>query len=485
MKHDEVPHLRYWPVMIAIFFGSFLTILSMSTINIAIPVLMQEFHTDLTTIQWTITGFMLAMGTIAPVTGFLGDRFSYKRLYLASLIGFTVCSMLCALAWDTSSLIVFRVLQGVFSGLVMPATMTIIYQIIPREKQPVSIALWSLSAMLGPAIGPTLSGWLIESLSWKWLFYMNVPIGLVSIALVARLIPYYRLNVPKSFDLLGFLGAVLGSLSLLIAFSEGHSWGWGSGRIVSLIVFGVVVLGLFFWRELKAEVPLLNVRVLANARYTITLAISSIVTVSLYSGTFLTPLFLQNIQRVTPLETGLILLPASLAMAICMPIVGKLYSRVGPLILMVIGIALMSIGTLALGWLNVNISHGYIVWWMLVRNVGIAFTTMPASNAGMEQIPVQQSGHASSISNWVRNVMGSFSIAIFTSMLASRTSVHSTELAQQAGGMNPVVTMQAFTMSVNDVYLLATGLVLLALPISLFVRKRKEDPASIGQEQAA
>ncbi|WP_409341645.1 MDR family MFS transporter [Paenibacillus sp. MBLB4367] len=478
MSKDELQNVKFLPIMIAIFFGSFVTILSMSTINIAIPVLVKDFDSELSTIQWTLTGFMLSMGTFAPITGYLGERFSYKRLFLYALVGFTITSALCALAWDAPSLIAFRILQGVFSGLITPATMAIVYQIIPREKQAMAISLWAASSMLAPAIGPTFSGWLLENWNWPWLFWMNVPVGLVAVLLVARYIPFYRLNVPKSFDSIGFITVILSSSSILVSLSQGHAWGWTSWKVLSLLGFGLLTLVLFVWRELKAETPLLNLRVLKNGRYTLTLIITSIVTISLYSGTFLTPVFLQNIQHVSPLDTGLILLPASLAMALVMPIVGKLYGSIGPRVLLIAGIVLIAAGSLPLSWLGVDVPHGYILFWMIVRNVGIALTMMPASNAGMEQIPPALSGHASSLSNWLRNVFGSFAIAIFTTLLASRSTTHATDLVKAGTTDKATIQMLSFTMSVNDVYLLATIIALVALPISLFVRSKSVKPSA-------
>ncbi|WP_246132121.1 DHA2 family efflux MFS transporter permease subunit [Paenibacillus hemerocallicola] len=474
MSEDkQLQNVRFWPVMIAIFFGSFISTLATSTINIALPMLQHHFETSLSTIQWTITGFMLAMGTIAPITGYLGERFSYKRLYLFALLGFTVASGLCAFAWNPASLIVFRILQGAFSGLIVPATMTIIYQVIPREKQAMAVGLWGVSAMLAPAIGPTFAGWLLESWSWKWLFWINLPVGVLSLLCVFRFIPYYRLNVPKSFDLAGFLTVTVGSASLLVALGQGHAWGWGSTKIVTLFIVGIVFLLLFIWRELTAETPLLDLRVLANGRYTLTLIIVSVLTISLYSGMLLIPVFLQNIQHVTPMETGLILLPASLVMALMMPIVAKIYEKTGPRWLLSIGILLLGVGTLALSWLSVTVSHMYILLWMIVRNMGIAMVMMPGSNAGMERIPPQLAGHASSMSNWTRNVFGSFSIAIFTSLLASYTTGHATDLAKSGVTDKMEIQLLSFTMSVNDVFLIATFIALVALPISLTVGKLK------------
>ncbi|QHW32522.1 multidrug efflux MFS transporter [Paenibacillus rhizovicinus] len=484
---DSVPNkqVRILPIMIAIFFGSFVSVLNVSTINIAIPVLTERFHTELSTTQWTLTGFMLAMGTFAPITGYFGERFSYKRLFLFAMSGFTIASICCALAWNVESLIAFRILQGAFTGMISPITMAIVYQIIPREKIAMAISLWAASSMLAPAIGPTYSGWLLDNVSWHWLFWLNVPIAVVGIILISIYIPYYRLNVPKKFDLIGFVTVIVSSSTLLVALSHGNEWGWGSAQTLSLFITGIVFLGLFIWRELATDAPLLNLRVLKISRYSVALLITSIITISLYSGTFLTPVFLQNIQSVTPLDTGLILLPASLAMAFMMPIVGKLYTKVGPRLLLCVGIILMAAGTLPLSWLSVDISHRYIIFCMIIRNIGISFAMMPASNAGMEAVPKQFSGHASSINNWVRNVLGSFAIAVFTSLLSSRAARHAQDFVKAGATDKTHITIMSFTMSVDDVYLIASIIAIIALPVCLFLPKLKQAKAEPEPEKAA
>ncbi|WP_027085913.1 DHA2 family efflux MFS transporter permease subunit [Cohnella panacarvi] len=485
MSNDSNQTVRFWPVMVAIFIGSFLCILASSTITLALELLGKHFETSLDTITWTMTGFMLAMGTFAPIVGYLGERFSYKRVYLYSLVGFTLASGLCAVAWNEFALIAFRVVQGAFSGLILPATMSIIYQVIPREKQPMAVAMWGLASMMAPAFGPTLAGWLLQHYEWQWLFLMNIPIGLIAILCVAMYIPYYRLSVPKSFDALGFVFVIASSSSLLLALGQGHKWGWGTWKVIGLLAFGAVTLLLFVWRELTAKHPLLNLKVFKNRRYTLNTVIANILTISLYSGTLLTPVFLQRVQSVSAVDTGLILLPASLAMALIMPIVGKLYSSVGPRILMIVGIALLTLGTLMLSWLSIDISHTYVIVWMTVRNLGIAMVMMPSSNAGMELVPRELSGHASAIMNWTRNVFGSFAIAIFTTMLASRGTTHGTNLAMSGETDQGFIANMAFTMSVNDVYLLATFIAALALPLALFNRKIKPLSDDTKVEEAA
>lgn len=471
MEGKQISKNHFWPIMIAIFFGTFVSVLSTTTINIAVPMLMDHFHTSLNTMQWMITGFMLATGVTAPLTGYLGGRFSYKRLYLCALIGFTMFSLLCAVAWGPTSLIVFRMLQGACSGLIMACTLTILFQVIPIERRAFAVSLWSLSAMVAPAIGPTFSGWLLQYASWHWLFLINVPVGVIAIILTQTLIPYYRINIPKSFDIPGVITVVLGSLSLLIAFSQGSSWGWSSWRTLSLIVVGIILLILFVLRELTAEVPLLNLRVFCNRRFTIMVSIYSIVTVAMYTGTYLAPLFLQTVQGETPLTTGLILLPSSIVLALLSPIVGKLYPKFGPVKLISFGIVFIFIGLFMMSWLGVNVSNNFIMWAMVFRNLGLGFANVPSSAASMEEIPVEWSGHATSITNWVRNVLSSFAIAVFTSLLSSRSLLHSKELVSSSIGDTGSIRLLSFTMGVDDVFVLGSIIALCALPLMFFLRR--------------
>ncbi|REE80214.1 EmrB/QacA subfamily drug resistance transporter [Paenibacillus taihuensis] len=467
------PNIRFWPIMIAIFFGAFLSILGISTINVALTIFMQDFHTSLSTVQWTLTGFMLSLGTIAPLTGYLGDKFGYKNVYLYAMVGFVAFSLLCGFAWDINSLIVFRILQGLFTGLVVPATMTIIFQVIPKERQPFAVSIWGLSAMLAPAFGPTLSGWLIQQFSWRWLFFMNIPIGIIAIIFIIAMIPSYRIGSAKKLDLWGLITVVLSSASLLVGLSQGRTWGWDSARVIGLFAFGAVMLVLFIIRELMAKEPLLNLRVFGNARFSITLVANTIITISLYSGTLLVPLFLQNVQQETPMDTGLILLPASLIMALAMPMAGKLYPILGPRLMTIAGLVLIIFGSFELTHMHNDSSHMYIILWMSIRNLGVSFAAAATSTAGMEEIQPTMVGHASSVTNWVRNVGGSFAIALFTSLLASHTLTHVAELTQEGKESAKLIPLFSFTLSVNDVFMVATYIAVAAIPFTLIVGKRK------------
>ncbi|UQZ85149.1 putative multidrug resistance protein EmrY [Paenibacillus konkukensis] len=469
----------FWPILAAICFGSFLATMGISAVNVAIPSLMSDFGADLSHVKWAVTGFILAGGVIAPVTGYLGDRLSPKYLYIVSLIGFTIASALCAMAWNVGSLVAFRILQGAFSGMIMPATMTIIYQVIPRERQPFANSMWSLSSVLAPALGPTLAGWLIQTWSWHWLFWLNLPFGVVGVLVAMKLLPYYRLYSPKPFDLPGFVMVTSCSTAFLIAFSEVDQWGWTSWKTLGLLALGAVVLAAFIRRARRVEAPLLQLQVFANRRFTLTLILGSIILISLYSGSYLTPVFLQTIQQAGAMEAGLTLLPGSAAMAVFMPIAGRLYSKVGPAALITAGILLIGAGMIAMGQLTPDISRTYIMGWMTVRNIGIALATMPAANAGMEEIEAELTGHASSASNWVKQGFGSLSIGLITSLLSLSVAMHTKELAG-GGTVTGAVERQAFTDAVNDVTLLAAATAFLCLPLVWTLRRRKAQSGSVG-----
>lgn len=483
----------FWPALIAIIFGAFMAILSNTLINVAIPSLMADFNSGLATVQWVLTGFMLAMGTIIPVTGYLGDKYSYKRVYLVSLIGFTIFSALCATSWNISALIGFRILQGLFGGMVMPLSMTIVYQIVPIEKRGLALGVWGIAAMAAPAIGPTLSGWIIQNTSWRWLFIINVPVGLLAIWIGVVLLPYYRMVVPKRLDVIGLLAAIISSVGYLLAFTEGHTWGWTSPKTLALLGVATASLIVFVWWELRTDEPLLELRVFKKFRFTVSVIVGTVITMGLYSGVFLTPIFLQNIQHTSPLDVGLILLPSAICTAVMMPISGRLFDRFGGRILVPLGILFLGFGTWKMGHLSIETPHSYITLWMAFRNIGIGIAMMPATTSGMNVIAVELSGRASSISNWVRQVAGSFSIAIFTSMLATRQAFHGAHLSNQVSTLSPTVQswlhqgsqlggakeavgtlfariqMLAFTLSVNDVYRAAAWMIAVAFPIGFLL----------------
>ncbi|RLQ96125.1 MDR family MFS transporter [Falsibacillus albus] len=469
MEETKSGNRSFWLIILAIFFGNFMAILSTTTINVAFPVFMEDFHAKLSAVQWMMAGFMLATGVIAPTVGFLGDYLSFKRLYIIALSGFTLFSVLCSIAWNIESLITFRIMQGVCSGIIMPTTMTMIYQLIEKEKQAFAMSLWSLSAMLAPAFGPTLGGWMTEYFGWESLFLINLPIGIIAIFVASICIPYYRMNKITVFDASGFITVIISSSSLLLAFSEGNEWGWTSVKTLSFIGLGLLSLIIFIRRELTARHPLLNIRVFKFNRFTFSLIINCIITASLYSGVFLIPIFMQNIQHATALDTALVLLPGSVVMAVSTPIIGKLYDKTGPFWLILCGILLVGFSTFELSHLQMSSSRMYVTSWLTLRYIGIAFAFMPVTNAGMSAIPRENAGHGSSVTNWIRQATGALSIGIFSSILAAKTIQH----AKDMRGDMTAIKEHAMAMAVDDVFLIASMICAIGIPLTFLLRSKK------------
>ncbi|WP_229106856.1 DHA2 family efflux MFS transporter permease subunit [Paenibacillus sp. 1001270B_150601_E10] len=487
MEEKSLSNKTFWTIMFAIFFGNFLAVLATNTVNVALPVLMKHFDVDLPSIQWVLTGFMLATGTVAPAIGFFGHRFSTKRLYLFALGGFIVASIMCALSWNEGSLVFFRIIQGTFSGMIMPTTMAIVYQVIPKQQQAFGISIWSLSAMLAPAIGPTLAGGIIYMADWHWLFWLNVPIGLVAMFAVWKFIPMYRIGGHQRFDSLGFALVIVGSILLLLSFGNGAAWGWLSVKTFTFFAIGAVLIAAFIFRSSKLEHPLLNFSVFRYFRFTMSIVLVSIITISLYAGGLLTPLFLQQVQGESALTAGLVLLPASLLMASLIPFTGRWYERFGPVKLIVTGLVFMAIGTFALSCLDPGMSKLEVTLWMAFRNVGIALANTPAMNAGMSAVKREWAGYASSINNWIRQGLASLSIGLFSALLASQTIAHLQQLQAEGHAMSAELQKLAYTQGINDVNMIGFLLTLLAIPAALLLKlngeislssKKQKGPAS-------
>lgn len=453
-----------WSIILAVFFGNFMSSLSSTSINVALPVFMKDFNAPLNTVQWMMSGFILATGVIAPVIGFLGDRISYKRLYVMSLIGFTLSSALCVMAWNIGSLITFRIIQGVFTGMILPTTMTIIYQTVPREKQAGAIGMWSVASMLAPAFGPTLGGWLTESFGWEALFIMNIPLGVVAIFFAQKYIPFYKLASSKKLDLIGFITVIIGTSAVLTAFSESHAWGWTSLKTLSLLFGGIFVIAYFVRRTLRAATPLLNLTLFRNSKFTYSLIINCAITIALYSGTLLVPIYMQDIKQANTLHTGLIMLPGTLAMALMSMVVGRMYDRLGPFKLILAGGILLTGATWMLSYLDIATGTAFIIIWIAVRYIGIALSYMPVTNASMTAVSSELTGQASALLNWIRQGTAALSVSVFSTILSSREASHFMVTHDQ---------LHALTLSVKDLFVISTILAAIAIPLTFLIRARK------------
>ncbi|CAM3313327.1 MDR family MFS transporter [Paenibacillus lupini] len=466
---------RFWFVILAIFFGNFSSILNSGTVAVALPFIMKDLHADLNDTQWVTTGFMLAMGSIAPIVGYVGDKISYKRLYMFSLVGFLFTSILCGFSWNIGSLIFFRILQGLFCGAILPATLTIVYQAVPAEKQALGISLWSVASMFAPAIGPTLGGLLTEYYGWKAIFFMNIPLAILAIILAARYLPMQQVKKSGSLDYVGLITVVIGSTSLMMYFTQGNKIGWGSGLGLMWISLGVISIAGFIWRELTAQSPLLNLRIFKYTTFTFGIIVNCIMTIGLYAGAFLLPIFMENALGSSSLTVGLAMLPGALLMICASLLSGRLHGKINPVYPLLGGVILLVIATLAFSHLSMTTSYTFIIGWMICRYVGLGFSSPNIMTLSMSAIPRESTGHASAITNWLRQVIASLAIGIFSTIYSVKTQSHLTQLSA-GGSVKASLQEAASVLAMNDTFMVACIVTIVAIPF-IFILSSRSKPA--------
>ncbi|WP_391208539.1 MDR family MFS transporter [Psychrobacillus sp. L4] len=471
MAHIKKGRDSFAFTILAIFLGNFLALVNSGTVNVALPSIMRELHTNINMVQWLVTGFMLAIGTISPVASYLGNKFGYKRIYVTALIGLTVFSALCGFSGNINLLILFRILQGLCAGIIQISTMTIIIQSVNKEKQAMAISLWSISIMIAPAIGPTLGGVITSFYGWKALFFSNVPIGVIAILCAILFLPALKASKTVSLDKIGLLTVVIGNVSLLLYFTEGSTLGWLSIPALVLFLVGIIGIAAFIWRELTVKEPLLNLRVFKYSRYTLGTILNCFISVGLYSTVFLLPLVMEEARGFSSLTVGIIMLPGALVMIVVTIISGKLQEKIEPFWFIITGVFLVTIATWGFSQLKMNSSASYILFLMMIRYIGLGLASSIVTSLSMSVIPTEHAGHASSISNWLKQAISALSIAIFSSILAIRTQTHASELNGKIAGK--ALKETAFLFATNDTFLFATIILAFSVPLSLFLKKRK------------
>lgn len=413
----ENPPLKWQLSLLVIFIGPVMAMLDSSIVNVAISTMMNDFQTTTSHIQWVVTIYMLALGVVVPTSGWLADFLGYKKLYLYSLLFFTVGSALCSLAFNETFLIVARVIQAFGGGMIMPTTMSMLYKIVPREKMGSAMGMFGITMIVAPALGPTLGGYLVEYVNWRWIFTINIPIGILGVLLVASLIPEYPKNEAGSFDILGCLSSSSALFCLLLALSQGQDWGWTSLSIIMLLYMSLCFFIIFVFHELTTPNPLLDLRVFKNSAFTMGNLIMVIVTIGMYAGIYYVPLFLQSIRGLGALKVGLLMLPPALISGIFLPLSGKLYDRFGPIPPVSVGILVLSFSTYLFTSLDLNTPLSTIILWNCIRSAGMGLTMMPVQTAIMNALPDDEVGRGSAITNIISRVAGSFGLAFLTILL--------------------------------------------------------------------
>ncbi|HEX5438333.1 MAG TPA: DHA2 family efflux MFS transporter permease subunit [Gemmatimonadaceae bacterium] len=496
---------RKWVIAGTVLTGTVMAVLDSSIVNVALPDMSGTLGVTIDQITWVVTGYILANVIIMPILALLSSRFGRKRFYMASVVAFTVASMLCGISRSLPEIVVWRILQGLGGGVMITVAQAILRETFPISEQGMAMGIYGMGVVLAPAIGPTLGGWLVDQYSWPWVFYINVPIGVLNILLVSKFIedPPYLIREKGKIDFLG-LGLMtigLGALQLMLEKGQEKNW-FQASLIIYLAVIAAAGLIFFIWRELTTDRPAVDLRILKNASFTSATSLGGVLGAGLYGSLFLLPLFLQNLLGYTAMLSGLALMPRSLAMAVVMPIGGRFYNKLGPRILVGMGLVVSAFSFWELSRLSSAVGFWDIFWPQVWQGVGFSLIFVALSTAALATIPKPKMTAATGLYNVVRQVFGSVGIALAATEITGGTARYHDILSQHitmfqgstrqflqqataammhAGAdaytaaqralalLDGKVTLQAAVLAYNHVFWLITLLFIVVIPLVFFL----------------
>jgi DHA2 family multidrug resistance protein len=416
-----------WEVLWVVMVGTLMAALDQSIVNVSLHDIMADFGSSVDDIEWVVTGYMLSFAVLLPVTAWLRHRVGYKKLYLGSLVIFTLGSLFCAMAWNLPSLVFARVIQALGGGAITPTAMAMITEVFEPKERAKAIGYWGVGVIVGPSFGPTLGGYLTHELGWRSIFTINLPIGIIGILMAIFML---KNDNPKEgqkpvFDFWGFLFLSAFMIGILLGLTEGEEKGWTSPFIITCWITAVVgFIGFFVVEILTPDDGIIDIRLFKIPIYSACMMVVCARSLALFGGVFLLPLFLQDIMGFDEIQAGLILLPGSLLIAFMMPVAAKLSDYMGPLWPSLGGLAGVAYFMYEYRTLDVNTSLWGVIDPTLLRGVAIAFLIAPVMATAMNVIPKEKTSMSSSLLNLIQQVAGSIGIALLGAILSHRTVFH-------------------------------------------------------------
>ncbi len=409
-----------WVIAAAVTFGTLMGTIDTSIVNVALPQLRGTLSATVEEITWISTGYVVASVIVMPITAWLGARFGRKRIYMLGLALFLLGSLFCGTARSLGPLVFFRILQGMGAGALQPTEQAILRETFPPKEQGMAMGLYAFAIMIGPAIGPTLGGYIVDNYSWPMIFYINLPVGVLGLAMVWHFVedpPYFE-RIKGKVDWTGLGLLVLGLAALQTLLEQGEQNDWFESKLdVAYATVGVGALLMFVVHELQTESPIVNLRVLKNRSFATGTAIGAILGAVLFSSLFLLPLYMQEFLRYNATQTGLALMPRSLTMLVTIPIVGALYNKISPKLVIAFGLGLGGVTCLQMSHFTLQTSPAQILIPQVLQGVALACIFIPLSTVSLATIERRRMSDATGLNNLVRQLGGSFGVAIFAAAL--------------------------------------------------------------------
>ena len=467
--------------MIAILFvGAFIALLNNTLLNVALPTIAAEFEIQYSQVQWITTGYMLVNGILIPASAYFVQKFTNRKLFLTAMTLFTLGTILAIVAPEFWILVAGRMIQASGSALMMPLLMNVMLTAFPVEKRGAAMGIFGLVMITAPAIGPTLSGWVVEHYTWRTLFEIVLPFSVIILIYAAFKLRNITPNRDMKLDILSLILSSIGFGGLLYGFSTAGEKGWDAPIVYGTIIVGVISLVVFILRQLRMDDPLLEFRIYKHPMFALSSVISIVVSVAMFSAMILTPLYVQSIRGISPFHSGLLMLPGAIAMGLMSPITGKLFDKYGARALAVTGLVITVATTYLLSRLNMDSGYFYIMMIYTARMFGMSMVMMPVMTNGLNQLPMSANPHGTAMNNTLQQVSGAIGSAILITIMNKRMESRGAELAAEAAasGNAPTtpeaiaeLTNKAMLEGITYSFFIATLVAVVALILALFIKR--------------
>jgi MFS transporter, DHA2 family, multidrug resistance protein len=503
------PEINPWLIAIAVMSSTFMEVLDTTVVNVSLPHIAGSLSATTDEATWTLTSYLVANAIILPMTGWLAGRFGRKRLLLLSVTGFTLASFLCGLAPSLGFLIIFRIVQGACGGGLQPLSQAVLLESFPAEKRGQAMAFWALGIVVAPMLGPVIGGWLTDNYSWRWVFYVNVPIGVLAILLTQAFIfdPPYLRRERTGIDYWGIGLLVVGMGSLQVMLDKGQEEDWfGSRFILTLAVLAVVGLGGLVIRELKTQHPVIDLSIFRYRSYAIGTLLMTVVGFVLYGSTVLYPLMMQELLGYTATHAGVTNFPRGMASFLFMPIVGILTGKIDARKLLAVGLLLTAAAMFQVSFFSLDVGFWDFAWPLVLQGTGLGLIFVPLTTVSNDEVPKERMGNATSIFNLMRNIGASVGISSVQTLQFRHMQTHinilgrhvneaSVRTQQALAGLRQTfisqgvdavtadhrahaalwgtLQRQAAMLSYNDVFRFMGGMFLIMVPLVFLMQKPK------------
>jgi len=499
-------------IAITVSLASVLELLDTSIVNVAIPHMMGNLGATLDQIAWVSTGYIVANVIVLPITGWLSAYFGRRRYFAGSIALFTLASFMCGNAGSLGALVFWRIIQGLGGGALLSTSQAILYEEFPREEYGTAMAIFGVGVMVGPTLGPTVGGWITDMYGWPWIFYINIPFGMLALALTLSFITdsEHQQKVGRVDWLgLGLLAAGVGALQIMLERGERLDW-FASGSVRLLAITSAVSLITFIWHELRTEHPVVDLRILKSRQLAVGVVFGLVLGVCLYATIFVLPVYLQNVRNFTANQTGLVILPGALASAFTMAFMGRLQGKFDARLSIAAGVAIFALSMWKHAHFTTESGMSDFFWPLIFRGVGLGLIFVPLTNLALADLPMSRIPNGTGLFNLMRQLGGSVGIALSATLVQRFTAIHRAELAASVtpysevarerlatianalmargdapaiaqtkalGVLNGIVTTQARMLSFEQLFLLFGAIFVLSLPLVLRMNRTKGEPA--------